>query len=248
MSQSHSWTIVGDNPIADALRSAAATVDIERPITIMTEPGTAENGAFGIGPAVLATDIEHVVPYYGAYEAVEEVRNAIVSGAAGRLYGIYASMRIPRGSSADLVAFNAALPIVGVVLDLLPGNVTRAWAQRASLVAENDAWFITLRCDDEVIATIEAMAVIDGTPSREMLIEVTASDKVLRAEPTDQAVVVERIGSAPTTHPWWEDMPERFLKLVARRADDAPNNAGATLRAVWTAIQQSATTGEPANV
>jgi hypothetical protein len=248
MSQSHSWNIVGDNPVAAALRSAATTVDITRPITILTEPGEAENGAFGIGPAILATDVEHVVPYYGAFEAVEEVRNAIVSGEAGRLYGIYASMRIPRGSSADLVAFTAALPIVGLVLDLLPGRVTRAWAQRASLVAENDAWFITLRCDDEVIATIEAMAVIDGTPTREMLNEVTASDKVLRAKPTDQAVVVERVGAAPTTHPWWEDMPERFLKLVARRADDAPDNAGSRLRAVWTAIQKSAATGEPADV
>jgi hypothetical protein len=137
---------------------------------------------------------------------------------------------------------------VGVVLDLLPGTVTRARAKRASLVAENDAWFITLRCDDEVIATIEAMAVIDGSPARDMLIEVTASDQVLRAEPTHQAVIVEPVGGAASTHPWWEDMPERYLQQVVRRANDAPDNAGSRLRAVWTAIQRSAQSGEPADV
>lgn len=243
------WTILGANSVADALRDTARFVDAPTPITITTQPGDVPDDAFAIGPAILMSSVERVVPYYSAFEAIEEVKRALDAGEAGRVYGCFTSFRVARGTPADDVALGALLPAVAVTLDLLPSPIVRVHARRASLLAANDAWFVTLRCVDETLATIEALAVLDPAAglTRDLLVEVTASDRVLRAEPMRQSVVVEPLGAAGTIHPWWEDLNERFLKLVANRSSTSHNSAGTRLRDIWGAVQASAENGEPIN-
>ncbi len=243
MSGSAGWTILGDTGIARLLREAARYVDTDKPLTIATESGDIPPEAIGVGPAVYASTVRHVVPYFTAFEAIEEVQRAIESGEVGRVYGCYASMRIPRGSSADALIAGAVGPILAVCRDLLPDPVTRVWATRSSLFGEGDSWFITMRLSTDVIVTIEALASA-GASARELLVEVTGSDRVLRAEPTTQGIRVEPLGGEVMVWPWWEDLAERFLALVDRRAAAGRWLDGDDLRAVWQAIQQSAGTSQ----
>jgi hypothetical protein len=243
------WTILGANPVADALRDTARFVDAPTPITLATQTGDIPDDAFAIGPAILTSSVERVVPFYSAFEAIEEIQRALDAGEAGRVYGCFTSFRVARGMPANDVALGALLPAVAVTLDLLPNPIVRVHARRASLLAASDAWFVSLRCADDTIATIEALAVLDPAAglTRDLLVEVTASDRVLRAEPMRQSVVVESLGAAGVSHPWWEDLNERFLKLVASRASTPHNQAGSRLRDVWAAVQASAESGEPIN-
>lgn len=243
MSSSAGWTILGDTGLARLLRQAAPYVDTARSLTIATEAADVPPEAIGVGPGVYSSSVRNVVPYFTAFEAIEEVQRAIDAGEVGRVYGCYASMRIPRGSSEDILIAGAVGPILAVCRDLLPTPVTRAWARRASLFSENDAWFITLRLADDVIVTIEALASA-GASARELLVEVTGSDRVLRAEPTNQGIRVEPLGREVMVWPWWEDLAERFLALVERRATDGRWLDGDDLRKVWQAIQRSADTGQ----
>ncbi len=243
MSGNAGWTILGDTGLARLLRQAARYIDTDHSLTIATEAGDAPTDAIGVGPGVYASSIRHVVPYFTAFEAIEEIQRAIDSGEVGRVYGCYASMRIPRGSSPDALVAGAVGPILAVCRDLLPAPVTRVWASRASLFAEHDAWFITLKLADEVIVTIEALAAA-GASARELLVEVTGSDRVLRAEPTTQGIRVEPLGGEAMVWPWWEDLAERFLALVDRRAAAGRWIDGDDLRAVWDAAQRSAESGQ----
>lgn len=239
------WTIAGSNQLAATLRGAAPYVETTTPIAITTEPGDVPPEAFVLGPAALHAGGGRVVPLYAAFEAVEEIAKELNAGSVGRIYGCYASLRVPRGVSGEDLISNALIPAVALVLDLLPGQPERVWARCATLMTSDDAWFVTIRFDDEVIATIEAMATIDTTPDRELLVELTGSERVLRAEPTRQAVVVERLGDASVTAPWWEDLGERYLQLLTRRVGQQDRESAAKLRNVWKAIQASAGGGKP---
>lgn len=241
------WTILGDNRVAEALREAARFVDAPSAIALATQPGEIPTDAFAIGTAILSSSVERVVPYYSAFEAIEEIKRALDDGEAGSVYGCFTSFRTVRGASSDDVKHGALLPALAVTLDLLSSPAIRVHARRASLIADDDAWFVTLRLADETIVTIEALAVLDPDAglSRDLLVEVTASERVLRAEPMRQAVVVETCGTAGTSYPWWEDLNERFLVLLAKRESMPHGNAGSRLRTVWAAVQQSAKNGQP---
>ena len=140
---------------------------------------------------------------------------------------------------------NALLPLLATCLQLLDRPVHRVWSARSSLLQHNDAWFVTAALDDESLLTLEALAVTDAPAGPELLIEVTAAERVLRAEPLRQAVVVERVGAAPAAYPWWEDTAERYLAAVLAASEAPPEHAGSRLRAVWRSIQESTASGEP---
>lgn len=242
------WTILGNNSLAETLQSAARYIDTPTPITIATGGGDTPADAFVLGRAAIQAQAGRVVPFYGAFEAVEELARELHSGAVGRVYGCYVSLRVPRGVAGEDLIDTAAIPSLALALDLLPGQPTRVWAKRASLIAEADAWFITIRFDDEVIATIEALATSDATPDRELLVELSGSDRILRAEPTRQAVVIDRVGASPVVAPWWEDLGERYLQLLTRRAGEPDRDSASRLRSVWNAAQESAESGDPVTV
>lgn len=244
MSQTSQWSIPGDNPIATTLRAAARFVPIDAPISIATHPDQVTTDGYVLGPASLTAG-DRVVPFYAAFEAIETLREALLADEAGRLYGLFGSFRLPRGASSAEVEHSALLPIVATALDLIPGEIARVWARCFTLFAADDAWFVTIRMADETLLTLEAIACNDPAAGRELLIEVTGSNQVLRAEPLKQAVVVERVGGPASAHPWWEDTAERYLQLLVRRSTAPDPTAGPRLRSIWNAIQQSATSGEP---
>jgi hypothetical protein len=241
----HNWTILGSDDTAEALRAAAPFRPAPRPLTISTDPENAPPDAFVLGPAALDSASEHVVPWQLAFEAVGEVERALRAGDAGQVYGCFGSYRLPRSDSPKHVSYDALLPLLASTLQLLDRQVTRVWAQRSSLIQPDDAWFVTATLDDEALLTLEALAVTDAPGGAELLIEVTGAERVLRAEPLRQAVVVERVGAAPAAYPWWEDTAERYLAVVIAAAETPPTNTGSRLRSVWKAIAESATSGAP---
>jgi len=52
------------------------------------------------------------------------------------------------------------------------------------------------------------------------------------------------LGNEAMVWPWWEDLAERCLALIDRRATAGRWLDGDDLRAVWNAVQQSAATGQ----
>jgi hypothetical protein len=244
-STTHNWTILGSDDMAEALREAAPFRPAPRPLTISTDPANAPADTFVLGPAALSSQSERTAPWQLAFEAVGEVERALRAGEVGQVYGCFGSCRLARAATSEQVSHEALLPLLATTLHLLDRQVTRVWARRSSLLEPDDAWFVTAALDDETLLTLEALAVNDAPGGAELLIEVTGAERVLRAEPLRQAVVVERVGAAPASYPWWEDEAERYLAVVISAAAAPPTNAGSRLRAVWKAIVESATSGAP---
>jgi hypothetical protein len=161
------------------------------------------------------------------------------------VYGLFGSFRVARTTLPADLAYNALLPILAIALDTILSPVTRVWATNASLITEVDAWFVHLRTDSEILLTLEAMACTDPSLGPELLVEVTGHDRVLRAEPMRQSIVVEALGSPPQAHGWWEDLDERYLALVRARDEHPDDGAGPRIREVWQAVQQSSASGQP---
>lgn len=240
----HNWTITGAGPLADGLRAAAPYIPSDTPITIDTD-GSAGPDAWRTGQALLAPGSSRYAPYYAAFEAVEELKRTVDEGATGKVYGVFGSHRLTRDTSAADLTRDGLLPLVALALDIVTDPVARVWATNPSLLAERDAWFVHLRTQSEVLLTLEALACTEPSAGPELLIEVTAHDRVLRAEPMRQAVVVEPLGKPAQHFPWWEDLNERFLKLVINRRQAGLRNDSHRLRTVWEAIQASAASGQP---
>ena len=114
MANDGNWTILGDNPVAEAMRETARFVDAPAPIAIVTEPDIIPEGAFAIGPTILVSTVEKVVPYYSAFEAIEEITRVLHAGDAGMIYGCFTSIRITRGHGSDDVSYNALLPSIAI--------------------------------------------------------------------------------------------------------------------------------------
>lgn len=241
----HHWTISGDDLFAASLRESAPFVPSDRPIAVVTDATSATEDAWVAGPAVLRSSTGRYVPYYAAFEAIAEVHRGVAEGETGKVYGLFGSFRVSRDTSPRDVPHNALLPLLGIALDVIRDPVVRVWATNATLMAERDAWFVHLRTASEILITLEALACCQPALGSELLIEVSGHDRVFRAEPMRQAVVVEPLGAAPAAHPWWEDLNERFLKLVMERDRQPDDGAGARLRAVWDALMRSGTSGQP---
>ncbi|HUG16370.1 MAG TPA: hypothetical protein VMM78_15310 [Thermomicrobiales bacterium] len=245
MNEFTGWSIIGDGELASVLRRAAEYIPIATRVTVIVDTKQGPEGAFALGSAMLQSPSERVVPLESAFEAVEAVRASVAAGECGRVYGCFTSIRVRRGSSSSDVRDAALLPAIAMTLDTVPGPLARVWARQASLFAPDDAWFVTIRLRDETLLTIEVMASEPDAGAREILVELTSSERVLRAEPTRQAVVVEPLGQAAMSRPWWEDLGERYLRLVLQRAERPHDGAGTRLRTAWEAILTSASSGEP---
>jgi hypothetical protein len=243
------WNIIGGDELAEHLRADAIYVKSESGRTVITQAETIPEGAISTGRALLVQNAGSIVPHLLGFRVIDEVTRAVHAGEAGQVYGCFGSYRVPRGTDPDEVASDALLPLLAVVLEILAGDVTDVWARRASLLSEGDAWFVTLHLG-AVIVTLEAMATTDAPPpdSAELLIEVTGSDQVLRAEPFRQAVTVAPYGAPAQAYGWWEPAGERLLQRILE-LDDRPVHSTATrLQAAWNAIQDSAQSGEPVSL
>jgi hypothetical protein len=239
----NNWNISGSHPVVEALRAAAAVIPTAVTTTISSD-ASEDSDAVVIGPALLESS-GRVVPFHAAFEAIEVVKREIEGGASGSIYGCFTSMRIERGASAAEVRWSALLPAIAVTLDTIPGVVGRVWAERTSLFSNSDAWFVTMRYADDTLLTIEAAAMANPGAGRELLVEVTAAERVLRAEPTRQAVIIEAFDAPTRRAPWWEDLAERYLQLVMVRDAERDRRLGQRIREVWKAVEASAETGKP---
>lgn len=240
----HAWHIIGDDDIARHLRSAISYVQPPRATTIITDAATIPEGAIATSRAMLVENAGQIVPHLLGFRVIDEVARAVHAGEVGQTYACFGSCRAPRGSDPEHVALDHLLPLLAVTLEIVQGDVANVWARKASLLTEDDAWFVTLTVDS-VIVTLEAMATSDPPTATELLLEITGSERVLRAEPTRQAVNVAPFGAPSRSLGWWEDAGERLLQLVATLEERTIAGSAARLQAVWTAVHESAESGAP---
>lgn len=237
-----SWTITGPDQLAADLGEAARYVDIPSPISVTTEVDGITTADVGTGHGLLG-DVSRPVSTLFGFRVLEDLADSVRASAPGKVYGCFGSYRVSRDAGSDEVTYDALLPLLAYTLEIFGSPVTRIAARRASLFKPDDAWYVTIRLADEVLLTLEAMAATSPSTSPEILVEVTGSDQVLRAEPTRQAVTVEPLNGPPARHPWWEIEAERLLHYIARPADGALDPA--RLRRTWDAIKDSAASGAP---
>ena len=243
------WHIIGEGDLAQHLRSAADYVSPTEETTVVTNAETVPLGAIATGRAMLLPNATTIVPSLLAFRVVDEVARAANADEAGTIYGLYGSYRVPRGTDPEDVELGALLPLLAVALEIIDGDVSDVWARRASLLAEGDAWFATIHIG-AVLLTLEAMATTDAPPpnSSELLIEVTGSDQVLRAEPFKQAIQVEPFNAPARKHGWWEDAGERLLQRIVEMDERPITSSVERLQSTWNALQESARGGQPVSL
>lgn len=241
------WDIRGDTPLANRLRERQAFVAAPALLRLETEADGQDPNAFGLFDGALWSAAERVVPWYSATEAVGTLTQHLRTGSVGHVYGLFVSLRVSRERRGQRAQVAALLPALSLSLFLFSNEVVRVQATRASLLQEDDAWFVHLRLADETLVTIEAMATLPSDASPELLVELTGADAVLRAEPTRQAVQVQPDGAAATSTLWVEDPAERYLRAVAAswQPDLPALGEGTRLRTVWRALHASIDAGAP---
>lgn len=240
MANTGNWTIIGDDEVAAELTEAARYVEAPTTLTVSTMPAEMPNTAIATGTALLADSARSVVsPLYG-FRVVEEAARAVQSGEAGNIYGFFGSYRLERDTAPE-IRDQALVPLLVYALEIFHSTVERVMVRRASLLASDDAWFVTLRLADETLLTLEAMATRAAGSGPQVLVEITGSEQVLRAEPTRQSVVVEHTDAPAGTLPWWEDEAERLLQYIAARPTEI--RSAERLREVWAAVEKSLESG-----
>jgi hypothetical protein len=133
------------------------------------------------------------------------------SGSYGRRYGVFAAHRIPVDFASELE--DALFNLIVYVTSLIDSPLVRVSATTSAFGGRETAgWFIIARFDDDTIVTIEVSAVLPESahPSGELLVEVTGSDAVLRAEPERQSVVVSGRDGVQK-FPWYAEPPGFLL-------------------------------------
>lgn len=237
------WEIIGVDDLAAELRAAAPYVPTPRHLAVSTDSATVPDGGIGTGAALLAPDAETVVSPLIGLRALEHIYFAVMNGEVGHIYGLFGSARLPRGSSPDITEQTLA-ELLAYAFEVFHSPVRHGHARRASLLADHDAWFVTLRLASGVLLTLEVLAAGGPGDGQELVVEVTGSERVLRAEPLNQSVRLQRAGEEPRRLPWTEDRAERLLQFIAGREPEV--RSGERLRDAWSLIQQSV--GEGAGV
>jgi len=169
--------------------------------------------------ALASGSIVQVSPLVG-YAPLREVAERVRRGEIGRPYGLFALHHLPRDAAADLDARLADL--LHYVLEVLESPVVRVYARRSALFGEqNDTWHSILHLAGEMLVTLEVAACLSaGWPEPErLLVEVTGSDAVLRAEPTRQAVHATKRDGLTRAVPWWPDPTAGYLEAALARLE-----------------------------
>ena len=241
MANTGNWTTLGADGLAEQLNEAARYIEAPAALTISTDPDETPASAIATGAALLAEEARSAVSQLYGFRVFEEAARAVQSGEAGKIYGFFGSYRLERGASPDELRDDALVPLLAYALEIFHSTVERVMVRRASLLAPNDAWFVTLRLADETLLTLEAMAARPTGAGPQILVEITGSDQVLRAEPTRQSIIIERTDAPAQALPWWEDEAERLLTYIAARPTEI--RSAERLREVWAAVEQSLDSG-----
>ncbi len=245
MSARSQLTVIGSDPLAEAIRNLAHPPELAEPRTLVTSGTSVPDGAVATGMAMLSPDAVDLLPEYLSFNVMSEVRELVASRECGTIYGGYASHRVESLTTREELSEFGLLPVLSVMLALFPGPVERVWATTANILssAEPDAWFVHIRFADDRLVTIEVLAVNDLNTGDELLVEITGSEKVLRVEPMRQSVWVERWNEPSIRRLWWEIPAERLVGLLAN--DSVVSGDGPRLRQIWDAVIQSSNSGMP---
>jgi predicted dehydrogenase len=168
-------------------------------------------------------------------------------GRVGRPYGLYAAHRLPRGSAG---AFTAGVSgLVTLALEVIEAPPVRVQATRAAF-GDDEAWFLLLRFDDDTIATLECSAVLPpgGPESGNLLVELTGSDAVLRAEPGRQSLRVTATDGRQSAYDWAPNPAGPLLQHALEVLERPAPLTQARIVDVLRAVRESAASGEPVRI
>jgi predicted dehydrogenase len=120
------------------------------------------------------------------------------SGALGQRLAAYASGRTKRHTGDSLVEIGA--PLIDFLIQTLGDDIESVMATNERVGGNDlDAWFLTLRFSDGLVATVDLGNFLPATypEDLELRLEISGTDAVIIAEPENVAVTV--IGANGTT-------------------------------------------------
>lgn len=163
-------------------------------------------------------------------------------GALGRRLSVYASARSKRRNADSLVDLGA--PILDFLVTILGTPVESVMATNQSILAETpDAWFVTVRFADGLVATLDLGAFLpDSYPHDcELRLELCGTDQAILVEPANVAVTVigpSGLGRDDCYPDSYDDRLRRFAEAVQTGAVVSP------AASVIAAAHRSAAAGE----
>lgn len=204
--------IIGTSPIViladEEERAAFARLALDAGIPVVSLPINKPDE--GIEKAILEGRLKFISTLHGL-PTLSRLAADCRAERYGRRYGIFAAHRLPRGLAA--VVDESLCDLLVYITSLIERPLVRLSATTSTLGGSaTSAWFILARFADDTIATIEAGAMLpDADDSNgELVVEVTGSDAVLRAEPERQSVVVNG-NEGYQRQAWYADPPEFLL-------------------------------------
>jgi hypothetical protein len=182
-------------------RSGFAQIALEAGLSVVSLPISDPDEQ--LGQAILDGRLNLISSLHGR-PTMARLHEDCQSAAFGRLYGVFAAHRLPRNFAAECDA--ALQDLIVYVCSIIDSSLVRL-----SVTAAEGATFAITRFADDTIATIEVGALLpeSADPNGELLVEVTGSDAVLRAEPERQAVIIN--GKDGFERQSWYDGPAEWL-------------------------------------
>ena len=171
------------------------------------------------------------------------IAGEIARGALGQRLAAYATARSKRRDGDTLIDLGA--PLLDYLLTILDVPVESVLATNERLLAQSpDAWFLTLRFADGLIATIDLGSFLPDTSplNHELRLEIHGTDHVIVADPSNVAVTV--IGASGLTRD--DAYPEDYEDRLARFAGAmGAGEVASPATGVIEAARRSAQIGEP---
>jgi predicted dehydrogenase len=180
------------------------------------------------------------------HPAFAPVAAEVGRGALGQRLAVYASARSKRSDADPLV--DLCVPILDFLLTILgvPAETVIATNQRI-LSQTVDAWFMTVRLADGLVATLDLGSFLpDSYPiDLEFRIELCGTDRAIVVEPANVAVTVIGPAGLVRDHCYPASYDDRLRQFAAAvQAGEVVSPASSVI----TAARRSATSGEVAVV
>jgi predicted dehydrogenase len=170
------------------------------------------------------------------------IAGEIARGVLGQRLAAYATARAKPRSGDPLIDLGA--PLLDYLLTILDTPVASVLATNERLLAQTpDAWFLTLRLTDGLIATIDLGTFLPASSplDLELRLELHGTDHVITADPANVAVTI----TGPTGLTRADAYPDSYDERLAHFADAVRTGEITELfTAVIDAARRSAETGE----
>lgn len=203
------------------------------------------DGGRSVRMVVQAGSVVQVSPLLG-FGAITEMLWQAREGALGQPYGVFASYRVSQPVADPFGDLGVSL--LAVVADLLDGPIARAQVTKAALHGKDpDAWFVIAKTQSGLIATIEFGRLLSTNSSLEqqLIVEATGSERVLRAEPTRQAVTIKMSNGRTRESGWWAPLATGFFQSVLSAVKQPDSAREDRLLSLVAAVRQAEKSGQP---